>query len=93
LITEVIFDLIVFWGLFGWMDALIIAKWFNHINIDDVSDAPDIDAIRLYCLQKQPTTAISSLVFWLGLILLAITRTYTTEIICPRFCGPQRKPG
>lgn len=42
LITEVIFGLIIFWGLFGWMDTLIIAKWFNHINIEDVSDAPDV---------------------------------------------------
>jgi len=41
LITEVIFGLIIFWGLFGWMDALIIAKWFNTINIDDTNQAPD----------------------------------------------------
>ena len=30
LITEVIFGLIILLGLFGWMDALIIAKWFHH---------------------------------------------------------------
>ena len=49
LITEVIFGLIIFWGLFGWMDALIVAKWFNHINIDDTNPAPDNNpANRLY---------------------------------------------
>ena len=35
LITEVIFGLIIFYGLFGWMDCLIIAKWFNKLNIED----------------------------------------------------------
>lgn len=37
LITECIFGLIILWGLFGWMDTLIIAKWFNNIDIDDTT--------------------------------------------------------
>lgn len=48
LVTEVIFGLIILWGLFGWMDALIIAKWFHFTDIEDTSDAPDIEANRLY---------------------------------------------
>jgi len=48
LITEVIFGLIIFWGLFGWMDMLIIAKWFNNIDIEDTSPSADIPANRLY---------------------------------------------
>jgi vacuolar-type H+-ATPase subunit I/STV1 len=48
LITEVIFGLIIFWGLFGWMDLLIIAKWFNNIDIEDTSPAPDILANRVF---------------------------------------------
>lgn len=48
LVTEVIFGLIIFLGLFGWMDALIIAKWFYPINVDDTSNAPDTLKNRLY---------------------------------------------
>jgi len=32
--TEVIAGLIILWGLFGWMNLLIIAKWFFPIDID-----------------------------------------------------------
>lgn len=35
LVTEVIFGLIIFYGLFGWMDFMIIKKWFKELNIDD----------------------------------------------------------
>jgi V-type H+-transporting ATPase subunit a len=48
LITEVIFGLIILIGLFGWMDILIIAKWFKNIDIDDRSNAPDIPENRIY---------------------------------------------
>lgn len=33
LFTEVIAGLIILLGLFGWMDLLIIAKWFCHLDI------------------------------------------------------------
>lgn len=33
--TEVIAGLAILLGLFGWMDALIIAKWFHSIDIFD----------------------------------------------------------
>jgi len=39
LITEVIFGLIILLGLFGWMDLLIIAKWFTNVDIDDRNDS------------------------------------------------------
>jgi hypothetical protein len=35
LITEVIFGLVIFYGLFGWMDLMIISKWFTDLNIED----------------------------------------------------------
>lgn len=35
LITEVIFGLVIFYALFGWMDMMIISKWFLDINIED----------------------------------------------------------
>ena len=35
LLTEVCTGLIILIGLFGWMDALIIAKWFHGLNIED----------------------------------------------------------
>jgi hypothetical protein len=34
LITEVIVGLIILFGLFGWMDTLIFAKWFAAVNIE-----------------------------------------------------------
>jgi V-type H+-transporting ATPase subunit a len=50
LITEVIFGLIIFLGLFGWMDALIIAKWFFPVNIDDISTVhvPNDEKYKLF---------------------------------------------
>lgn len=50
LVTEVIFGLIILWGLFGWMDALIIAKWFHVTDIEDTGSdkVPNIDANKLY---------------------------------------------
>jgi V-type H+-transporting ATPase subunit a len=50
LITEVIFGLIIFLGLFGWMDALIIAKWFFPVNIDDTSitNVPKDDKYKMF---------------------------------------------
>ena len=35
LLTEVIPGIIILLGLFGWMDALIYAKWFHPLNIYD----------------------------------------------------------
>jgi vacuolar-type H+-ATPase subunit I/STV1 len=35
LVTEVIFGLIIFYGLFGWMDLMIISKWFKTVDIND----------------------------------------------------------
>jgi len=43
LITEVVAGYIILWGLFGWMDALIIAKWFHPIDIEDTTEVPDGD--------------------------------------------------
>jgi len=40
LITEVVAGYIILWGLFGWMDALIIAKWFHRIDIEDTTEVP-----------------------------------------------------
>ena len=50
LITEVIFGLIILLGLFGFMDALIIAKWFHETNIEDTGTdkVPPIEANKLY---------------------------------------------
>lgn len=49
LITEVIFGLIILLGLFGWMDALIIAKWFHYTDIEDTGTdrVPDIPENRI----------------------------------------------
>lgn len=37
---EVVTALIILLGLFGWMDLLIFAKWFHHIDIDDSTKHP-----------------------------------------------------
>jgi V-type H+-transporting ATPase subunit a len=47
--TEVITGIIILIALFGWMDALVIAKWFRRIDIEDTTPAnTDIEANRLY---------------------------------------------
>lgn len=33
--TEVVTGIVILWGLFGWMDALIIAKFFKTYDIDN----------------------------------------------------------
>lgn len=33
--TEVVAGCIILWGLFGWMDALIITKFFKTYDIDN----------------------------------------------------------
>jgi hypothetical protein len=37
LFTEVIGGFIILWGLFGWMDALVLVKFFKTYDIDDCS--------------------------------------------------------
>jgi hypothetical protein len=54
LITEVIVGLIILFGLFGWMDILIFAKWFGAVNIEidnlnikvnpNINCVPDVNA-------------------------------------------------
>ena len=39
-ITEVCTGVIILLGLFGWMDALIIAKWFHYLDIQDTTPVP-----------------------------------------------------
>jgi len=34
LFTEVIPGILILWGLFGWMDCLILTKFFKTYNID-----------------------------------------------------------
>lgn len=36
-LTEVVTGCVILWGLFGWMDALIITKFFTTYDIDDCS--------------------------------------------------------
>ena len=40
-LTEVISGLIILWGSFGWMDYLIIRKFFKTYDIDDCSSFID----------------------------------------------------
>jgi V-type H+-transporting ATPase subunit a len=40
LFAEVCTGIVILLGLFGWMDALIIAKWFTPVDIQDDSPAP-----------------------------------------------------
>lgn len=41
-LTEVVAGLVILLGLFGWMDALIIGKWFHRIDIEDTTMSMDI---------------------------------------------------
>ncbi len=41
LLTEVFAGFVILWGLFGWMDALILKKFFTTYDIDDCSNQKD----------------------------------------------------
>lgn len=45
LLTEVFTGFIILFGLFGWMDALIFAKWFHPLDIEDTTiiDSADLE--------------------------------------------------
>jgi len=40
--TEVATGLTILLGLFGWMDLLIVAKWFHRVDIEDTRMSPDV---------------------------------------------------
>ena len=46
LFCEVIAGFIILFGLFGWMDVLIFAKWFYTLDIEDktVTNQEELDA-------------------------------------------------
>lgn len=46
--TEVATGLVILLGLFGWMDALIVGKWFHRVDIEDTTVAPDNEKNRRY---------------------------------------------
>jgi len=46
--TEVATGLVILLGLFGWMDALVVAKWFHRVDIEDTTNSTDILANRLF---------------------------------------------
>ena len=54
--ADVICGFVILWGLFGWMDVLIIQKWFASVNMDDITKtvpAPD----GIYTRNGQPVPA------------------------------------
>lgn len=42
LAAEAFTGLIILWGLFGFMDIMIIAKFFKTVDIDDISEAKSL---------------------------------------------------
>ena len=46
--TEVATGLTILLGLFGWMDLLIVAKWFHRVDIEDTRMSPDVPQNRRY---------------------------------------------
>ena len=45
--TEVVTGVIILFALFGWMDVLIVAKWFLHIDLMDNSAAPNGQMVKM----------------------------------------------
>ena len=58
LLTEVIAGLVILWGLFGWMDILIILKFFKTVDIDsrDLAPLSDYDKYRLEKMEDPSVT-------------------------------------
>lgn len=59
LITEVFTGFIILFGLFGWMDILIYAKWFYPLNIEDTTIA-DSDELEDRLNQDDSVTEIQT---------------------------------
>ena len=49
LITEVVVGLIILFGLFGWMDTLIFAKWFAAVNIEAGALSKKVNPNNINC--------------------------------------------
>lgn len=64
-LTEVVTGCIILWGLFGWMDALIIYKFFKTHDIDDCSSLVNGRCIGEVQNQKTP-----------GIIAIVITTVF-----------------
>lgn len=53
-LTEVLAGIVILWGLFGWMDALIVVKFFKTHDIDDCSKIENGRCIGEVLNQKTP---------------------------------------
>lgn len=65
LLTEVVAGLVILWGLFGWMDALIIVKMFKTYDIEDCSEKVNGRCIGAVNNEKPP-----------GIIAIMITSVF-----------------
>jgi len=50
MLTEVLAGLIILGGMFGWMDALILKKFFMTYDIDDCSNQKGDEMSKLRCI-------------------------------------------
>lgn len=55
---DVIAGLIILWGLFGWMDIIIIMKFFAGVNVDDMSKTVPADPNFVYTRNGKVVTDV-----------------------------------
>lgn len=69
LLTEVVAGFVILWGMFGWMDALILKKFFVTYDIDDCSNQKD-EMSMLRCVGDENNEKIP------GIISIMITTVF-----------------
>ena len=69
LFTEVVAGFLILFFLFGWMDILIIAKWFRTPDIGDCSSSPEINGVPT-CIGQYKNRQIE------GIITIMVTTVF-----------------
>lgn len=60
--AEVFTGFIILWGLFGWMDILIIAKFFRTVDIDDTENPTQLTEVQLNAFEREGNASVAEAV-------------------------------
>lgn len=93
LLTEVLAGIIILWGLFGWMNILIVAKFFKQVDIDDLTTEPlsDYDKFRLEKLEDPTFNGKEYLAEIANRKLPSIVSIMITSVFSPGTCPKEQE--
>jgi len=88
LITECIAGFIILYGIFGWMNVMIIAKYFKQVDIDDLTTAElsDYDKFALEKLESDEVHPPAYLAELRNSKMPSIISILITSIFSPGTC-------